>query len=105
MFKRCSQESWAVTCPGPMRNLINATAEGKAVINPEIQALEVFWKKSQYMLTLLSVRKMNYKESTGMSMFSSSCKAHLQDPSWVPVGMGTSLMALGLKHKRCRTFL
>jgi len=46
MFKRCSQESWAVTCPGPTRNPNNATAEGKAVINPEIQALEVFGRKA-----------------------------------------------------------
>lgn len=45
MFKRCSQENWAVTCPGPTRSPINATAKGKAVINPEIQALEVFGRE------------------------------------------------------------
>lgn len=38
IFQRCSQESRAVTFP--TRNLINAAAEGKAVINPEIQVLE-----------------------------------------------------------------
>lgn len=48
MFRRCSQESWAVTCPGPTRNPINATAEGKTVINPEIQALEVLGRKRVY---------------------------------------------------------
>lgn len=47
MFKRCSQESWALTCPDPTRNPVYATAEGKTVINPEIQILEVFGRKAR----------------------------------------------------------
>lgn len=64
-----------------------------------------FWGESEYMRTLPNVRKANCMESTGMSLFSSLSKADLQDPSWVPVGISTSLMTLGLKHRRCRTFL
>lgn len=57
------------------------------------------------MLTLQSVRRANCTESMEVKLLSSSCKADLQDPSWVPVGAGTSLVAPGLKHGRCRTFL
>lgn len=78
MFKRCSQESWALTCPDPMRNPIHATAEGEAVINPEIQALEVFGRKAHS-------PEREESELHVISLLSSLCKADLQDPSWMAV--------------------